>query len=126
MPRKMYSCDFETTTKVEDCRVWAYGYMNIEDHSEYKIGNSLDEFMAWVLKVQADLYFHNLKFDGAFIINWLERNGFKWSADGLPNWSSSTCLDSMACNAGIPMPPEARRIIMGKAIQPRVANASKT
>nr|MCX3330494.1 hypothetical protein [Bacillus pacificus] len=85
MPRKMYSCDFETTTKVEDCRVWAYGYMNIEDHSEYKIGNSLDEFMAWVLKVQADLYFHNLKFDGAFIINWLERNGFKWSADGLPN-----------------------------------------
>ncbi|WP_258272854.1 DNA polymerase, partial [Escherichia coli] len=22
---------------------------------------------------------------GAFIINWLERNGFKWSADGLPN-----------------------------------------
>nr|WOZ17949.1 DNA polymerase [Bacillus phage phi29] len=85
MPRKMYSCAFETTTKVEDCRVWAYGYMNIEDHSEYKIGNSLDEFMAWVLKVQADLYFHNLKFDGAFIINWLERNGFKWSADGLPN-----------------------------------------
>lgn len=29
MPRKMYSCDFETTTKVEDCRVWAYGYMNM-------------------------------------------------------------------------------------------------
>lgn len=85
MPRKMFSCDFETTTKVDDCRVWAYGYMEIGNLDNYKIGNSMDEFMAWVMEVQADLYFHNLKFDGAFIVNWLENNGFKWSADGLPN-----------------------------------------
>lgn len=44
--------------------------------------------------------------------------------DILHEVSGLTYIDS--CNAGIPMPPEARRIIMGKAIQPRVANASKT
>jgi hypothetical protein len=30
------------------------------------------------------------------------------------------------CNAGIPMPPEREKNHNGKAIQPRVANASKT
>jgi hypothetical protein len=60
--RKKYSCDFETTTKAEDCRVWAYGYMEIDNKRNFKIGNSLDEFMKWVEKIQADLYFHNLRF----------------------------------------------------------------
>lgn len=78
MARKKFSCDFETTTKIEDCRVWAYGYMEIGRKENYKIGNSLEEFMVWVEKVQADLYFHNLKFDGSFIVNWLLKNGFKW------------------------------------------------
>lgn len=85
MSRKMFSCDFETTTKIDDCRVWAYGYMEIGNLDNYKIGNSLDEFMQWVMEIQADLYFHNLKFDGAFIVNWLEQHGFKWSNEGLPN-----------------------------------------
>lgn len=85
MSRKMFSCDFETTTKLDDCRVWAYGYMEIGNLDNYKIGNSLDEFMQWVMEIQADLYFHNLKFDGAFIVNWLEQHGFKWSNEGLPN-----------------------------------------
>jgi hypothetical protein len=82
--RKKYSCDFETTTNPNDCRVWAYGYMEIGNKSNYKIGNHLDDFMCWVETVQADLYFHNLRFDGEFIINWLLKNGFTWSQDGQP------------------------------------------
>ncbi len=72
--RKKYSCDFETTTKEEDCRVWAYGWMEIGKKKNYKIGNSLDEFMEFVKSSLADLYFHNLKFDGSFIVNWLLHN----------------------------------------------------
>lgn len=79
MARKKFSCDFETTTKTDDCRVWAYGYMQIGKKSNYKIGNSLDEFMEWAEEVKSDLYFHNLKFDGSFIVNWLLKNGFTHS-----------------------------------------------
>lgn len=82
MSRKKYSCDFETTTKLDDCRVWAYGYMEIDNKKNYKIGNSLDEFMEFVENSKADLYFHNLKFDGSFILNWLLKNGFEYDPTG--------------------------------------------
>jgi hypothetical protein len=82
MPRSKYSCDFETTTNPDDCRVWAYGWMEVGKKSNYKIGTSLDEFMEWCSKVQADLYFHNLKFDGSFIINWLFKNGYEFDEAG--------------------------------------------
>jgi hypothetical protein len=78
-PRKKYVGDFETTTKKEDCRVWAYGYMEIDDKTNYKIGNSIDEFMGWMEKELPDIYFHNLKFDGSFIVNWLLSKGWKWT-----------------------------------------------
>lgn len=83
MARKKYSCDFETTTKEEDCRVWAYGWMEIGNKKNFKIGNSMDEFMAWVEKCQADLYFHNLRFDGEFIVNWLLKNGYTHDSSGM-------------------------------------------
>jgi hypothetical protein len=85
MARKKFSCDFETTTDPEDCRVWAYGWMEVGKETNYKIGNSMDEFMQWVVKVQADLFFHNQKFDGSFIVNWLFKNGYTYSEDGEPN-----------------------------------------
>lgn len=85
MGRKKYSCDFETTTNPNDCRVWAYGWMEIGKESNFNIGNSLDEFMEWVKECQSDLYFHNLRFDGEFIVNWLLKHGFKWGKSGLPN-----------------------------------------
>lgn len=88
--RKKYSCDFETTTKLEDCRVWAYGYMELYNQKNFKIGNSLDEFMIWVKKSQADLYFHNLRFDGEFIVNWLLKKGFKHEDTGMPDTFTTT------------------------------------
>jgi hypothetical protein len=78
----MFSCDFETTTQKDDCRVWAYGYMEIGNKQNYKIGNSMDDFMEWVKSSKCDLYFHNLKFDGSFIVNWLLRAGYKWTHKG--------------------------------------------
>ena len=90
MGRKKFSCDFETTTKLDDCRVWAYGYMEIGNKTNYKIGNSIDEFMSWCENSQADLYFHNLKFDGEFIINWLLKNGFTYDESGKKNTFTTT------------------------------------
>jgi hypothetical protein len=94
MTRKKFSCDFETTTKLDDCRVWAYGWMEIGNKKNYKIDKSLDEFMSWVEYIKADLYFHNLRFDGEFIVNWLLKNGFKWDKSGLPK-TFNTVISSM-------------------------------
>jgi hypothetical protein len=84
MARKKYSCDFETTTDPNDCRVWAYGWMEIGNKKNFKIGNSMSEFMTWIEKCQGECYFHNLRFDGEFIVNHLLKNGFKLSDSGLP------------------------------------------
>lgn len=71
-----FSADFETTTDVNDCRVWAFGVYEIGG-TNFKYGNSIDEFMQWCFSENCPiLYFHNLKFDGEFILNWLFRNNF--------------------------------------------------
>lgn len=82
--RKKYVSDFETTTKEDDCRVWAYGCMEIGNKKNLVIGTKIEDFMDWCKKEKCDIYFHNLKFDGSFIVNWLLHNGYTHSDDGLP------------------------------------------
>ena len=83
MARKKYVSDFETTTKEDDCRVWAYGCMEIGNKKNLVIGTKIEDFMDWCKKEKCDIYFHNLKFDGSFIVNWLLHNGYTHSDDGL-------------------------------------------
>ena len=45
------------------------------------MGNDLDEFMQIMQRENAICYFHNLKFDGAFILDWLFRNDYEHSTD---------------------------------------------
>lgn len=39
-------------------------------------GNSIDGFMAAIAAQNSICYFHNLRFDGAFLLDWLFRNGY--------------------------------------------------
>lgn len=80
---KQYAADFETTTNEKDCRVWAFSLCNIDDTNDFIYGSSIDEFMKFCSysKENYTLYFHNLKFDGQFIISWLLTNGFEYVAD---------------------------------------------
>ena len=76
---RRFSCDFETTTDLNDCRVWAYACCEIGDPDNFLYGNSLDSFMDWCAGKDNYLcFFHNLKFDGAFIVEWLLKNGFEY------------------------------------------------
>lgn len=68
--------DFETTTKLEDCRVWGWGLANIEFPDEVEIDHTIDEFMDRLSFQNSITYFHNLKFDGRFILDWLFKNGY--------------------------------------------------
>jgi hypothetical protein len=76
----VFSADFETTTTLDDCRVWAWGICEVSKNPcEYHMGNDINGFMKWCFEQKNPcLYFHNAKFDTDFIINWLFRNGFEW------------------------------------------------
>lgn len=78
---KRYVADFETTTQVEDCRVWAYATCEITDIENCTVGNSIDDFMTWCEQENKIVYFHNLKFDGEFIITWLFNHGFTYDKE---------------------------------------------
>ena len=76
------SADFETTTNELDCRVWAWGVCEVGNPFYFKYGNDLDSFMEYMRSSKnSTFYFHNLKFDGEFILAWLFENGFKWVSD---------------------------------------------
>ena len=77
---KCFTADFETTTDENDCRVWAYALSEIGNPDNFIYGNSLDEFMEFCANPTENykIYFHNLKFDGSFILSWLEENGFEF------------------------------------------------
>lgn len=75
----LYTADFETTTDPTDCRVWAYGICEIGNPDNFTYGNDINDFMKWSHEqYKATVYFHNLKFDGEFILCWLFENGFKY------------------------------------------------
>lgn len=72
-----YVADFETTTDPEDCRVWAWGMANVIDPDDtFEYGNDLWGFIIRLSEHPATVYFHNLAFDGSFIIDFLLKNGF--------------------------------------------------
>ena len=79
-----YACDFETTTEKEDCRVWAAGIYDIESGA-FKWMTNIKDFMDYVYTLgSCKLYFHNLKFDGEFILYYLLTNGFKYVDEVTP------------------------------------------
>lgn len=78
---KKYVADFETTTLPNDCRVWAYAIVDIEnpdDKDSVIIGTNIDSFIEWCSKQKGSpkIFFHNLKFDLSFVMDALFRMGF--------------------------------------------------
>ncbi len=79
----MYAADFETTTDIDDCRVWAYALCNINDPEEFIYGNDIEEFFDFCAESKENLkiWFHNLKFDSAFLLNYLFTHSFTYIGD---------------------------------------------
>ena len=75
--RVIYACDFETTTaswKEDETKVWAFCYDEVGKFNP-EIKGSIEEFFDFCIDPQKGikklLYFHNLKFDGMFILYYL-------------------------------------------------------
>jgi hypothetical protein len=75
-----YTADFETTVDENDCRVWAYAIAGVDDQDFIEVGNNLDLFFARCARRKENMmiYFHNLRFDGTFILDWLFREKYTW------------------------------------------------
>jgi hypothetical protein len=79
--RKHFSADFETLSGgVKATRVWSWGIVEIGKDSldDVEWGLDLDSFMEHVSHENANIWFHNLGFDGSFILDWLFVNGYKY------------------------------------------------
>ena len=84
-----YVADFETTSykfylETGFTRVWLYAICD-KDANIVNIGYSIEDFISYLRKlVGKTIYFHNLKFDGEFIISHLLEIGFEYT-DDLPH-----------------------------------------
>ena len=79
--------DFETTSaerkKVDGTsHVWACGLCEVGNPQNIVILKTIEEFIEWCenLPTNDKVYFHNLRFDGSFIVQWLLRNGYKFAS----------------------------------------------
>jgi len=98
--RVNYVADFETTTDPADCRVWSYGLANIDTATtlwDVEIGTGIERFCNRMAEEDSVCYFHNLKFDGEFIFNYLFRNGYRRtdSSNALRKGQFSTLISNM-------------------------------
>lgn len=76
---KKFTADFETCTWLEnETYVWAWAVCEIGNESNIVIDNNIKSFIDYCyFQKNSTFYFHNLKFDGEFIIYYLLKNGFK-------------------------------------------------
>jgi len=89
--------DFETTTNIEDCRVWGWGLYDI-NLDRFLHGTNITSFFnrVFTLNDTSKIYFHNLKFDGEFIFYYLFENGFTHTTERkLQNKQFSSLITNM-------------------------------
>lgn len=80
---KKFSCDFETAVWLpEESFVWAWASCEIGNEENITIETDIKSFMKYLEKHSGStFYFHNLKFDGEFIISELLKEGFTFVKD---------------------------------------------
>lgn len=94
--RSNFVADFETTTDPDDCRVWGWGFCAIRDDvttDDVVVGTTIESFLKHISTMKTNIYFHNLGFDGSFILDWMLKNGYR-HVDKYPRKGEFTTLIS--------------------------------
>lgn len=77
-----YMADFETTVYEGQkfTEVWAAAVVKLWDDN-VEILHSLPDFLSYMFAQKTNIvcYFHNVKFDGNFLLDYLLRNGYTWN-----------------------------------------------
>ena len=98
MPRRSISsrcADFETTINPLDCRVWSWGSMAVDDYDDYVTGIGVGSYVTYMLSAPSVTYFHNLAFDGSFILDYILKDGYIWVAKNPGKGQFSTVISNM-------------------------------
>lgn len=77
--RAFLVADFETTTELDDCRVWGWGLTLVDKQASMEdviFGSTIEDFFDVVSTGNYIVFFHHLAFDGSFILDILLRNEF--------------------------------------------------
>ena len=101
MKHNVYTADFETNNfNDEKANVWAWDLCNINT-LEHWTGTTLECFFNFLPKIKykhSIIYFHNLKFDGTFILLHLLKNNYKYvntKASKLQSLEFTCLIDNM-------------------------------
>ena len=74
----VWVADFETTTAADDCRVWVWGACNVGKPEVFSHGNTVESFIEWCQQQELMVFFHNLAFDAAFLMDDMMKKGYVW------------------------------------------------
>lgn len=92
---KAVSADFETTTDPADCRVWAWGICDIYSIDDFYHGTDIQSFFKFIAASEIEkIWFHNLAFDGKFIIWQLLAAGYTHTDARRPGFMEFSTLIS--------------------------------
>lgn len=78
--------------------MWLWGIAPVNDSDELAWGIDIESFMEHVESHNATIYFHNLKFDGHFIMDWLLKNRYTYmhsDKGGLPKGYFTALISDM-------------------------------
>lgn len=94
MQYKEFAADFETNNFADCCHVWLWGLCAI-GKSELQTGASIETFLNCAFKGENKrIWFHNLRFDGRFILCALDNLGFTWVKSNPHNREYTTLINA--------------------------------
>lgn len=82
----VYCADFETTSETNlqidgYVRVWLWSLVDCETKEEW-YGYDIESFIETIKSIPCDkIFFHNLRFDGQFLLSYFIENGWIYSED---------------------------------------------
>lgn len=113
--------DFETTTaerkKLDGTtHVWACGLCEVGNPDNLVILRTIDEFLSWCENQPTNdtVFFHNLRFDGSFIVQKLLKSGYKFAAE--PKDKATRTFSTMISDKGLWYQIEIFFLIRGKKV----------
>ena len=98
--------DFETTSSIRyridgTSHVWACGLCEVGNPKNIDILKTIEEFINWCEAQPTNdiVYFHNMRFDGNFIIQYLLKNGYKFASK--PQEKESRSFTTLISDKGL-------------------------
>ena len=89
----IYVADFETTVRDNFACVWLSAIINVDNTDEVYYQYSIEEFYEQLYELNPDIvFFHNLKFDGMYLLDFLLRTGFSHTTNRKPKSTEFTTL----------------------------------